>query len=264
MPRKQVTGIYTITNLVNNKMYVGYASNILKRYDNHQDALISGIHKNPHLQAAWNYYGSDNFKFEELVQCECEHLASEEHYWATLLNVHDRDYGYNDRPTHPLDRPGKSAECKAKISHTHKQRFIDNPELITIALIRLNNMSPLEKASRKVWSDNERKKMSDRIKKQGTAHINNRAAWDKRKLSCPKVPVLQYDLSGNFVQEWGSMVLAATSTNIREQCISPCCRRVKYHNSAGGYIWRYKTDNYPLTLPDIHMYKFKSKTLING
>ena len=88
-------GIYKIINVLNNKFYVGSAVDFTARKRRHWWALRSQRHANRHLQSAWNKYGEENFKFEMLLECEIDRLCSEEHYWATLLNVHNDKYGYS-------------------------------------------------------------------------------------------------------------------------------------------------------------------------
>lgn len=116
------SGIYTITNIINGKIYVGYATSINGRLGTHKYNLSIGIHLNSHLQGAVNEYGIENFLFEELEQCSKEYLSSQEHYWATILNVHNPEFGYNLAPTHPYRKSsGKrkgfsvSDETRAKI-----------------------------------------------------------------------------------------------------------------------------------------------------
>ena len=96
-----ICGIYTIINLLDGKIYVGYTNNFNKRVTKHITSLKNNSHVNIHLQSAWNKYGKEAFKFEILEECEKQFLASQEHYWATMLNVHDDEYGYNMKPTHP-------------------------------------------------------------------------------------------------------------------------------------------------------------------
>ena len=57
-------GIYKITNLINNKFYIGSSSDLKKRLYEHRRELNLGVHANKHLQSAWNKYGEENFKFE--------------------------------------------------------------------------------------------------------------------------------------------------------------------------------------------------------
>lgn len=101
----KISGVYTITNIINNKMYVGHATNLSYRKSRHFNDLKNNRHSNFHLQSAVNYYGIDNFKFELLEECEKEFLYVLEHWWCNMLNVHDRKFGYNVAPTDPRGKP---------------------------------------------------------------------------------------------------------------------------------------------------------------
>ena len=61
-----ISGIYTITNLLDDKIYVGYATNFRKRKGDHISRLRKNKHKNIHLQRAFNRDGENNFKIELL------------------------------------------------------------------------------------------------------------------------------------------------------------------------------------------------------
>jgi group I intron endonuclease len=57
------SGIYGIKNIVNNKIYVGSALNIKKRWYEHKYKLKYNKHANKHLNDACNKYGINNFEF---------------------------------------------------------------------------------------------------------------------------------------------------------------------------------------------------------
>ncbi len=60
------------------------------------------------------------------------------------------------------------------------------------------------------------------------------------------VPVLQYDLNGDFVKEYTSVGVAVSETGVLN--VSPCCRGVR--KTAGKFIWRYKTnEDYDYRIP---------------
>lgn len=116
------SGIYTITNIVNGKINVGYATIITNRWNRHRSDLRHNKHSNDHLQAAWNKYGEENFLFEVLVECEIEYLTSLENYWCNLLDTHNPKYGYNKKPTGP-SKNNKLDECsKLKIGNANRGR----------------------------------------------------------------------------------------------------------------------------------------------
>jgi hypothetical protein len=52
------------------------------------------------------------------------------------------------------------------------------------------------------------------------------------------VKVMQYDLHGNFVREWGSMAKAAKSVGVTRESIFACCNGQA--KTIKGYIWKYK------------------------
>lgn len=56
--------------------------------------------------------------------------------------------------------------------------------------------------------------------------------------------VIQYDLDGNFIKEWKSINDARYKLNAHQ--INKCC--INEYGSSGGYMWRYKTENYPLNI----------------
>ena len=59
-------GVYQIVNTVNNKRYIGSASNLNKRERAHFNSLARGGHHNRHLQHAYTKYGAHAFRFEVL------------------------------------------------------------------------------------------------------------------------------------------------------------------------------------------------------
>jgi len=90
-------GIYTITNLITNQIYLGSASvDFQLRWNVHLSKLRNNKHYNDYLQKSWNKYGESNFVFEILEICEKEYCLSQEQYWINILNVCDKKHGYNN------------------------------------------------------------------------------------------------------------------------------------------------------------------------
>ena len=56
-------------------------------------------------------------------------------------------------------------------------------------------------------------------------------------------PIIQLNIYGEFIKEWGSIVEAAKVLKIDSSAISKCCRHAPKHKRAGGYVWEYK-ENY--------------------
>jgi group I intron endonuclease len=92
---KNITGIYAIRNIINNKVYVGSSKNIKNRWRNHRCQLNKRISHSPHLQNAWNKYGKENFIFSILAICEEKDLIFNEELWIHTLKSLNPEFGYN-------------------------------------------------------------------------------------------------------------------------------------------------------------------------
>lgn len=202
-----LTGVYTITCLVNNKIYVGKAVNVGERLNTHRYELREGKHQNSHLQNAWNKYKEKNFKFEILEECHEDFLCSQEHYWCNLLNTRDRKYGYNLANTHPECRNRKTESEITKRTQTRRRNAEERgywvPESYRLRLKQTSKISP-----------KMREKQLERSRKK----------------------VVKMDMEGNELQIYSSMVEAAQDNNLWTQGISLACSG-KY-KQCGGFKWR--------------------------
>lgn len=88
------SGIYKITNTVNQKIYVGSAINIQARFNLHKTNLRANKHHSKKLQNAWNKYGQDFFIFSVIELVEKNSLIAKEQYYFNLLNPFGSN-GYN-------------------------------------------------------------------------------------------------------------------------------------------------------------------------
>lgn len=88
------SGIYTIRNKRNGKIYVGRSRNLHNRLRDHKTDLKENRHKNQYLQRAYNIE-SESFEFEILEFYPEEVLGDMETYWMNMTNSYNRHHGYN-------------------------------------------------------------------------------------------------------------------------------------------------------------------------
>lgn len=130
-------GVYKITNKQNGKFYIGSAKCFQVRASQHVSSLKNNKHKNYHLQASWNLYGSEAFIFEaiEVVNGDKE----------TRYEVEQR---YIDQ----IIKEGKWEETfnfKKKAIQKERTIFSKSPEKTKIKL---------SKAQKRLWQDPEERK----------------------------------------------------------------------------------------------------------
>src|SRR6478609_3140173 len=68
------SGIYSITNVIDGKVYVGSSINVENRVKEHLRCLRLGNHYNHKLQRAWSKHGEESFVFECVWKCQKQYL----------------------------------------------------------------------------------------------------------------------------------------------------------------------------------------------
>lgn len=147
-------GIYKITNLINNKIYIGSAYNLSNRFSTHKYCLKNQKHKNPHLQSAWNFYGENAFDFQiiEIIN-DLSIILKREQYYIDFYNSTNKNIGYNI-----AKRAGNTAGIIPSIETRKKQSEARKGKI------------PSNKG--KIFTDEEKKKRREKFK-------NNIASWSK-------------------------------------------------------------------------------------
>ena len=209
--------IYLITNLVNNKIYIGKTANsIVNRWKEHVYDSNSNNFSNSLLHKAIKKYGESNFKIEELESCDDTLLNEKERYYIELYNSFFlKGKGYN------LTYGGEGA-----VKYSDKE------------ILSLWNQGFRNCEIANILKANE-STISLRVKE-----IIGPDAAQKRRSEFTKVKIIQYDLNGNFIQCWNSASKAEKVLGISTGTITKCCKKERAFT--GNCLWKYFEDDTPI------------------
>lgn len=105
----QISCIYSISNLLNNKFYIGSTISFINRKANHLSQLKNNRHFNNHLQNDYNKCGKDNFVFDIVESVENEFFLIKREQW--YLDFFNPEYNIY-----------KQAGCHYKITHLEETK----------------------------------------------------------------------------------------------------------------------------------------------
>lgn len=236
--------IYKITNKITNDFYIGSAINFKNRKWGHISSLRKNKHKNQFIQNSWNKYGEEAFIFDivEVVDKK-ENLIIQEQYWMDKLS-----------PTFNL---AKVAGSPLGVKHTKKSRM--NMSLAHIGLTEEERGHKencecsvcKHRTGENHWNYGKnvplqtKNKISETLKiYYGNGGINpnqgKSPSTEIRKQIAEKlsIPIIQYDLNNNFIEEWESTKIAGTTLNIHASNINACLKNKT--KTSGKFIWKYK------------------------
>lgn len=211
--------IYKITNLINNKIYIGKTTlTIEQRFKQHCDDSIRSIAENRPLYRAMNKYGKENFFIELIEECDSSIDSEREIYWINKFNsYHD---GYNAT----LGGDGRST-----FNYNEIERYLkmgkNTKEIIEIVGC---SKDTIYKVAHNCGIDLE--------------CINPL----KQEMIASRIRVEQYDKQGNYIQTFNSYseaeqwlfdnnIIKKKQSGVRSH-IGEVCKGVR--KSAYGYIWR--------------------------
>lgn len=92
-------------------------------------------------------------------------------------------------------------------------------------------------------------KTKEKISKSLTGIKRSEETKQKVKNAITKLQgevIKQFSKEGLFIKEWPSISEASRELKIDRANIGHCCAHRPNHNTAGGYIWRYKNDTSPI------------------
>lgn len=158
-------GVYSITNLINGKRYVGSSIHIEVRHNVHLRLLRLGTHHAIKLQRAWEKYGEANFTFEMLEECVKEGISQREQYWIDYFDSFNN--GYNST------KVAGGRQCKARSEETRRKISEANKGKKKPYLAERNRQRTRQ------WSDESKKRMVE--KKRANGDYDKMAEMSKEK-----------------------------------------------------------------------------------
>lgn len=133
-------GIYKITNLINNKIYIGKTNNSERRWRDHQRLAMTEGHKeyNKVLYQAIRKYGIENFSFEMIEELKDYSISGErEKYWISFYNSYNN--GYNE--SKGGDGGSKKGHCQGA---SNGRALLTEEDVIKIRTLYKNGISRAE------------------------------------------------------------------------------------------------------------------------
>lgn len=153
-------GIYKITNTVNGRFYIGSSVDTARRWKEHNWDLYKNNHDNAKLQASFNKYGINNFKFEIVEEVtNKETLLSVEQKWLDKSGCLDRSIGFNIAPLAVGGSGPKSLEARIKSSEKQKGKPKSEEHKLKLKEIAKHRVLS-EETRRKISEGNKGKKRS--------------------------------------------------------------------------------------------------------
>lgn len=137
------SGIYKITNLLNNKIYIGQSKDIYARYNQHHKYEYKNESRADfHLYQAFKKYGLDSFSIEVVELCPLDELNDKEIYWIEYYDSFKQGYnmtagGSNFSPNiHSAETERKRKQTREKtqalVGENHPRAKLTNEEVLTI------------------------------------------------------------------------------------------------------------------------------------
>lgn len=217
--------IYKITNLINNKIYIGKTiRNIQERWNEHVSCALNNS-DNLYLHNAIQKYGANNFKIEVIDSCNSEEELNQlEEYYIKLYNTQDKNIGYN------LTNGGDG------------------------------NLKYDYKKIREMWDEGLSCKQIVEVlhcdKGVVTNALKNHSTYNyhlslQRSNTMKKI-VYQFDYNYNLISQYDSIVEAANKNQCSTTIIQKVIKNKTY--SAIGYFW-----NFEPTIPTNLILKQKVK-----
>lgn len=257
-------GIYKITNLKNNKCYIGSAINLKARIKRHVYELKNQLHNNIYLLRSFNKYGINNFEFELIEIFDKikykELLLIEENYiqlynsikegYNLILNNSEHFKNINKTKKH-IDRNRKKQSIQVMCFNRFSGKFVKEFNSITEASLyfktsssnisrvcknKLNYIKNHTFCYKKEYDKNKdysKPYYWAKDRKLEGVHYKKIKSANQTRLG---KKVYKYDLNWNFITEYPSRKNAEEKNNLSKESLR---RKAGLKTPFKGYYWVY-------------------------
>lgn len=221
--------VYKITSPTG-KVYVGKTYNLKARIADYKHRSKKR-HKKIIILNSINKYGWDAHKLEILEELPNEKLNEREIFWISELNT----YYLNNREGMNMTMGGEG-QRSSWMHDIERRKYMSET-------FRGERAGFYGKTQTKEWREKKSKEVSEHNKKVGrrVPQWGAEKGWEKRKKS-----VVCYGSDGFFIREYSSSSHAAKELNINRSSVADSLKFTQW--VSGQYLFKYKTDNYPLKI----------------
>ncbi len=233
-------GIYKITS-PSGKIYIGQSTNYVNRYNAYKNHKCK---RQPKLFASIEKYGFVNHTIEIIKECQVEDLNYYERYYQEYYeSVLD---GLNLRYTATTDKSGyMSEETRKKMSNSAKGKVITQEwrkNLSNAGMGRKHTEEEKQKISQankgKIKTPEHIAKIQATLKTMKMPKRSEETKLLQSLNSGKSRKVNQYDLEGNFINQFRSASQAGRELGIKSSNISSCA--LGKLSSSCGFVWKYE------------------------
>ena len=238
--QNNISGIYIIRNLINNKVYIGQSNDIKRRWQEHirsgqpdKYAKKSIRDNNAPIHRAMFKYGIDNFDFDILEKCSKDQLNEKEKYWINIFKSNKKELGYN------LTEGGQ--KNFALRGEKHSQAKLTQKEVNEIILLLQTTDLSFGEISKKYHN----------ISNSSLCMINTGKTWYNKNIKYP-IRQTNYGSKGSknprskFTEEQVIQIRTMNSQGIKPKDIIPLFKHIATDNAIKAIIYGQSYKHLPI------------------
>lgn len=179
------SGVYGIFSKIDDRVYIGSATNFDLRKKTHFDKLKSNVHVNKPLQNFVNKYGIENVEFKIIAKCPSEYCIKLEQFFLDIFNnkfnirlIAESNFGlkFSDETKEKMSR--KQKQRSKDIINNNKNRIVSEETKSKMSEAGKNKVFTEEhKQNLKLAAQKRSKELSQKHK--GNNNPSAKLDWDK-------------------------------------------------------------------------------------